>query len=78
MTDAPAFIRNGRLDVLATNRLGKALYWPLFQDPARPVNMARYQFLNSGAEQYMTERPATSARRSTAAVTVVARSATYL
>ncbi|MFJ1584695.1 helix-turn-helix transcriptional regulator [Streptomyces sp. NPDC088197] len=55
MTDAPAFIRNGRLDMLATNRLGKALYWPLFQDPARPVNMARYQFLNPGADQYMTE-----------------------
>ncbi|MEU6555380.1 hypothetical protein ABZ915_34755 [Streptomyces sp. NPDC046915] len=42
-------------DILATNCLGKALYWPLFQDPARPVNMARYQFLNPGAEQYMTE-----------------------
>ena len=55
MTDAPAFIRNGRLDILATNRLGKALYWPLFQDPARPVNLARYQFLNPGAAQYMTE-----------------------
>ncbi|MFF3849937.1 helix-turn-helix transcriptional regulator [Streptomyces sp. NPDC002328] len=55
MTDAPAFIRNGRLDILATNRLGRALYSPLFQDPARPVNMARYQFLNPGAEQYMTE-----------------------
>lgn len=55
MTDAPAFVRNGRLDILATNRLGKALYWPLFQDPARPVNMARYQFLDPGAEQYMTE-----------------------
>ncbi|MFD6288594.1 helix-turn-helix transcriptional regulator [Streptomyces sp. NPDC060205] len=54
MTEAPAFIRNGRLDMLATNRLGKALYWPLFQDPARPVNMARYQFLNPGAAQYMT------------------------
>ncbi|MFD0392078.1 hypothetical protein ACFQ3Z_02065 [Streptomyces nogalater] len=37
MTDAPAFIRNGRLDILATSRLGKALYRPLFQDPARPL-----------------------------------------
>ncbi|MFF1734607.1 helix-turn-helix transcriptional regulator [Streptomyces sp. NPDC058247] len=55
MTEAPAFIRNGRLDILATNRLGKALYWPMFQDPARPVNMARYQFLNPGAAEYMTE-----------------------
>ncbi|MEE1804050.1 helix-turn-helix transcriptional regulator [Streptomyces sp. JV176] len=55
MTDAPAFIRNGRLDILAANRLGKALYWPLFQDPARPVNIARYQFLNPAAGEYMTE-----------------------
>ncbi|MFE1796521.1 helix-turn-helix transcriptional regulator [Streptomyces sp. NPDC059517] len=30
MTDAPAFIRNGRLDVLAVNRLGRALYSPLY------------------------------------------------
>ncbi|MEY9834844.1 helix-turn-helix transcriptional regulator [Streptacidiphilus sp. EB103A] len=64
MADAPAFIRNGRLDILATNQLGKALYWPLFQDPARPVNIARYQFLNPGADQYMTEL---DAQRSAAA-----------
>ena len=64
MTDAPAFIRNGRLDILATNRLGKALYWPVFQDPARPVNLARYQFLNPGAAGYMT---GLDAQRATAA-----------
>lgn len=29
MTDSPAFIRNGRLDILATNPLGRALYAPL-------------------------------------------------
>ncbi|MFE7565636.1 helix-turn-helix transcriptional regulator [Streptomyces sp. NPDC057539] len=55
MTGAPVFVRNGRLDILATNRLGKALYWPVFQDPARPVNLARYQFLNPAAAEYMTE-----------------------
>ncbi|MFJ2603619.1 helix-turn-helix transcriptional regulator [Streptomyces sp. NPDC091279] len=55
MSEAPAFIRNGRLDILATNRLGRALYWPVFQDPARPVNLARFQFLNPGAGAYMTE-----------------------
>ncbi|MFQ6200510.1 helix-turn-helix transcriptional regulator, partial [Streptomyces sp. NPDC000405] len=55
MTDAPAFVRNGRLDILATNSLGKALYWPVFQDPARPVNLARFQFLNPGAADYMPE-----------------------
>ena len=33
MTDSPAFIRNGRLDILAANRLGRALYSPLYGDP---------------------------------------------
>ncbi|MER8073272.1 helix-turn-helix transcriptional regulator [Streptomyces sp. NPDC094034] len=64
MTDAPAFIRNDRLDILATNALGKALYWPVFQDPARPVNLARFQFLNPGAADYM---PEVQAQRATAA-----------
>ncbi|MEU9456695.1 helix-turn-helix transcriptional regulator [Streptomyces sp. NPDC048277] len=64
MTDAPAFIRNGRLDILAANPLGKALYWPVFQDPARPVNLARFQFLNPHAADYM---PEVQAQRATAA-----------
>ncbi|MGW2959440.1 helix-turn-helix transcriptional regulator [Streptomyces sp. NPDC001220] len=55
MTEAPAFIRNGRLDILATNRLGRALYDPVFADPARPVNLARYQFLNPTAADFMPE-----------------------
>ncbi|MFE0256383.1 helix-turn-helix transcriptional regulator [Streptomyces sp. NPDC059010] len=47
MTDSPAFIRNGRLDILAVNRLGRALYSPLFTEGApRPVNIARFQFLD--------------------------------
>ena len=37
MTDAPAFVRNGRLDVLAINRLGEALYRPAFRASRRPV-----------------------------------------
>ncbi|MEU6260946.1 helix-turn-helix transcriptional regulator [Streptomyces sp. NPDC047043] len=46
VTDSPAFIRNGRLDILAVNRLGRALYSPLFIEGApRPVNIARFQFL---------------------------------
>ncbi|WP_035954759.1 helix-turn-helix transcriptional regulator [Kitasatospora sp. NRRL B-11411] len=46
MTDSPAFIRNGRLDILATNPLGRALYAPLFPDPtAKTTNIARAQFL---------------------------------
>jgi transcriptional regulator with XRE-family HTH domain len=50
MTDAPAFIRNGRLDILAINRLGEALYAPAFDSPDRPVNLARFCFLDPRAE----------------------------
>ncbi|MEU6106177.1 helix-turn-helix transcriptional regulator [Streptomyces flaveolus] len=47
MTGSPAFIRNGRLDILAVNDLGRALYAPLFTATAStPVNIARFQFLD--------------------------------
>jgi hypothetical protein len=47
MTGSPAFIRNGRLDILATNPLGRALYAPLFAGSLpEPVNIARFQFLD--------------------------------
>jgi transcriptional regulator with XRE-family HTH domain len=45
MTGAAAFLRNGRLDVLATNSLGRALYAPVFDDPHRPANLARFIYL---------------------------------
>ena len=44
--DCPAYVRNGRLDILAANPLGAALYSPLFDDPVRPTNVARFVFLN--------------------------------
>lgn len=51
--DAPAFVRNGRLDVLHANLLGRALYAPLYDSathvPGQPVNTARFQFLDPGA-----------------------------
>jgi transcriptional regulator with XRE-family HTH domain len=48
MTDVPAFVQNGRLDVLAANTLGRALYADLFDDvdARRPPNHARYTFLD--------------------------------
>jgi transcriptional regulator with XRE-family HTH domain len=52
MTDAPAFIRNGRLDILAVNPLGEALYAAAFDDPARPVNLARFCFLDPSAQDF--------------------------
>ncbi|PZG22556.1 transcriptional regulator [Micromonospora craterilacus] len=52
MTEAPAFVRNGRLDVLAVNRLGQALYAPAFDAPGRPVNLARFCFLDPRADDF--------------------------
>jgi transcriptional regulator with XRE-family HTH domain len=46
MTGTAAFVRNGRLDILSANQLGYALYSPAFLDPARPVNLARFIFLD--------------------------------
>jgi transcriptional regulator with XRE-family HTH domain len=52
MTDTAAFVRNGRLDILAANRLGYALYAPVFDDPARPANLARFAFLDPRAAEF--------------------------
>ena len=52
MTEVPAFVQNGRLDVLAANPLGRALYAPVFADPARPANLARFNFLNPRARDF--------------------------
>src|SRR3954452_21936283 len=38
MKDVPAIVQNGRLDIVATNRLGAALYFELYADPHRPLN----------------------------------------
>jgi transcriptional regulator with XRE-family HTH domain len=50
ITGAAAFVGNDRLDLLAENALGRALYSELFAMPARPVNMARFVFLDPRAE----------------------------
>jgi transcriptional regulator with XRE-family HTH domain len=42
---APAFVVDGRLDILAANDLGRALYAPLYDDPVQPPNHARFLFL---------------------------------
>jgi transcriptional regulator with XRE-family HTH domain len=52
MTDAPALVQNGRLDILAANRLGRALYSELYLDPTRPVNHARFTFLDPRAHDF--------------------------
>jgi transcriptional regulator with XRE-family HTH domain len=46
MADVPAYVKNGRLDVLAVNPLGRGLYMPVFAEGQRPVNLARFTFLD--------------------------------
>jgi transcriptional regulator with XRE-family HTH domain len=57
MTGTPAFVRNGRLDIVASNLLGRALYAPLFDSPTRAStqalpNMARFRFLDPAAREF--------------------------
>src|SRR6266496_1544903 len=50
ITGAGAFVGNQRLDILAANQLGHALFSELYAAPARPVNTARFVFLDRRAE----------------------------
>jgi len=50
ITGAAAFVSNERLDILAANELGRALYSELYAAPERPVNTARFVFLDPRAE----------------------------
>lgn len=55
MTGSAVFVRNGRLDILSANQLAYALYSPVFADPARPVNLARFIFLDQGAPDFYAD-----------------------
>jgi len=46
MTDAPAIVQDGRLDIFAANRLGFALYSEMDLAPGRPANHGRFVFLD--------------------------------
>lgn len=47
----PAIVQNSRMDVLAANQLGQALYSVLFQTDTQP-NFARFVFLDSRAATF--------------------------
>lgn len=52
---APALVHNGRFDVIAANRLGRALYADLLErQPVRP-NLARYAFLDPHCHDFLPE-----------------------
>jgi transcriptional regulator with XRE-family HTH domain len=50
----PAYLRNGRFDILAANDLGRALYSPLYEETATP-NTARFVFLNPTASDFFLD-----------------------
>jgi PAS domain-containing protein len=45
----PAWIRNGKMDILAANPMGRALYSLVFDSPLKPANTARFCFLDPRA-----------------------------
>lgn len=58
VTTSAVFLRNGRLDVLASNPLGRALHAPMFDSPTtiggRP-NFARYHFLDPTSRDFFID-----------------------
>jgi len=52
MRDVPVYVQNGRLDAVTTNRLGAAVYSEMFVLPQRPVNAARFTFLDPRAQTF--------------------------
>ncbi len=61
MTDAPAWVRNGRHDILAMNALARALYSPVLASPVagatatRPANTTRYVYLDPAAHDFFLD-----------------------
>jgi transcriptional regulator with XRE-family HTH domain len=55
MVGTPAFVLNGRLDILTANALGYALYSPVFADPVRPRNNARFIFFDQRATEFFND-----------------------
>ena len=55
ISDAPAWVRNGRHDIVAMNRMGRALYSPVLEDPRRPANTARFVYLDPAALDFFVD-----------------------
>jgi transcriptional regulator with XRE-family HTH domain len=54
ITEAAAVVRNERLDILAANKLGRALYAAMFRQPRGTVNHARFIFLDPASHEFHT------------------------
>jgi transcriptional regulator with XRE-family HTH domain len=55
ITEAPAWVRNARHDLLAANRMARALYAPMLADPRRPANTARFVYLDAASQEFFTD-----------------------
>jgi transcriptional regulator with XRE-family HTH domain len=55
ITDAPAWVRNGRHDIVAMNQLARALYAPVLADPRRPANTTRFVYLQPEATEFFVD-----------------------
>jgi transcriptional regulator with XRE-family HTH domain len=52
MTGAPAYVRNGRLDILGANHLARAVFAPVFDEPTGRPNLARFVFLDPASQTF--------------------------
>jgi transcriptional regulator with XRE-family HTH domain len=66
ITGAAAYVGNDRLDILAVNQLGRALFSELYATTGRPANFARFVFLDPHAEAFYADWE--RAARDTAAI----------
>lgn len=58
VTMSAAFVRNGRLDVISSNALGRALHAPMFNSPTAidgKPNFARYHFLDEHSHDFFVD-----------------------
>jgi transcriptional regulator with XRE-family HTH domain len=57
MPHLPAFVTNNRMDVLASNDLGLALYAPAWKTAGNDGNIARFGFLDPAARSFYVNWP---------------------
>lgn len=61
ITNAPAWVRNARHDILAMNPLARALYSPVLESPEagatgrRPANTTRFVYLDPAAHEFFVD-----------------------
>ncbi|MFI1760384.1 helix-turn-helix transcriptional regulator [Streptomyces sp. NPDC020571] len=52
ITAGPAFVRNGRMDILAANQLARAFYDDVYATPGNQANLARFNFLDPASHGF--------------------------